>query len=164
MQALGEIHDGVNPVTKTANTLQSVEDHAVTEDQLVLFRIGPAQFQIKRTMSILKGAHESNETEVNVVKSSQPVCESQNEELNKGRFKEQLLVLCAEICESRDGFSPDSYHIQRARQQVIKLLDVTSILLFFQVDNCLLVLRGKKWGESVLLYRTANTLSELLTV
>lgn len=64
-------------------------------------------------------------------KKIKPVCKSQNEELNKGRFEEQLLVLCAEICEPWDGFSPVSYHIQSTGQQVIKLLDIAGILLFF---------------------------------
>lgn len=62
-------------------------------------------------------------------KVSQPVRQSEDEELNEGRFKEQLLVLCAEVCESWDGFGPDFYHVQRASQQVIELLNITNILL-----------------------------------
>lgn len=41
MQALGEIHDGVDPVTKAVNALQPVEDHTIAEDQFVLLGSWP---------------------------------------------------------------------------------------------------------------------------
>lgn len=42
MEALGELHDGINPVTKTADTLQAMQHHPIAEDQLVLLRIRPS--------------------------------------------------------------------------------------------------------------------------
>lgn len=42
---MGELHDGVEPVAETVNTLSPVEDQAVAEDELVLLRIRPDKFQ-----------------------------------------------------------------------------------------------------------------------
>lgn len=75
-----------------------------------------------------------------VEKYNQPVCQPKNEELNKGRFKKKLLILRAEVCESWDGLSPVSYNIQGTGQQVVELLDVAGILLFFQIVCLLLIL------------------------
>lgn len=38
-EALGEAHDGVDPVSEASHTLLAVQYHPVTEDQLVLLRI-----------------------------------------------------------------------------------------------------------------------------
>lgn len=45
MEAVGEIHDGVDPVAEAVNALRPVEDQAVAEDQLVLLGIWPNEFQ-----------------------------------------------------------------------------------------------------------------------
>jgi hypothetical protein len=41
VEALGEVHDGVYPVTETPYTLHPVKHHAIAEDQLVRLRVGP---------------------------------------------------------------------------------------------------------------------------
>lgn len=71
----------------------------------------------------------------------QPVCQAKDEEFNKGRFEKQLLILRAEVRESWDGLSPVSDYLQSTCQQIIKLLDVINILLFFQIVCLLLVLQ-----------------------
>lgn len=76
----------------------------------------------------------------------QPVCQAKDEEFNKGRFEKQLLVLRAEVCESWDGLSPVSYYLQSTRQQIVKLLDVINVLLFFQIICLLLVLQKEGKG------------------
>lgn len=78
------------------------------------------------------------------IKESQPVGKSEYEEFNKGRFKQQILVLWAEVWESWYVFSPSSDYIHGTSEQVVKLLDVTRIFLFLMVLHSLLVLLGNR--------------------
>lgn len=66
MQALGEIHDGVDPVTKAVNALQPVEDHTIAEDQFVLLRIRPA--------NIVQSAHWAGAVLVKMGFIIEPTC------------------------------------------------------------------------------------------
>lgn len=41
MEALREVHNGVDPVTEASHTLHPMEDRAVAEDELVRLTVGP---------------------------------------------------------------------------------------------------------------------------
>ena len=56
--------------------------------------------------------------------ANQPIGQSKDEEFNKGRFQEQLLVIVAKVCEPWYGFSPLFDHVHGTRQQVVELLDI----------------------------------------
>lgn len=81
----------------------------------------------------------------NIVKllkeNPKPISQTEDEELHECRFKEELLILLAEVCEPWDGLRPLSYNIQGTSEQLIELLDITSIFLFLQMIGFLLVLR-----------------------
>lgn len=57
-----------------------------------------------------------------------PVCQAQNEKFQKGRFKEEVLVLLGKISKRGDLFSPSADDLHGARQEIIELLDVLSVV------------------------------------
>lgn len=58
-----------------------------------------------------------------------PVREAEDEELDEGRFQQELLVFGAEVREARDALGPLPDHLHGGREQVVELLDVAGLLL-----------------------------------
>jgi hypothetical protein len=48
VEALGEVHDGVYPVTEAPYTLHPVKHHSIAEYQLVCLRVDPWKENINR--------------------------------------------------------------------------------------------------------------------
>lgn len=57
-----------------------------------------------------------------------PVCQAQNKELQKRRFKEEVLIHFREIRKPRYLFGPASYDAHGPSQQVVELLDVLRVI------------------------------------
>lgn len=57
-----------------------------------------------------------------------PVRQPQDEEFQEGGFKEKILILLREIGEARDLLRPASNDLHGARQEIIELLDVLSVV------------------------------------
>lgn len=57
-----------------------------------------------------------------------PVRQPQDEQLQEGGFKEEILILLGQITEARDLLRPASDDLHGARQEVVELLDVLSVV------------------------------------
>lgn len=73
-------------------------------------------------------------------KKPKPVSQAEDKELHERWFKEELLILLAEVCEPRDGLSPLSNNIQGPSEEVVELLDIPRVFLFLQMIGFLLIL------------------------
>lgn len=76
-----------------------------------------------------------------------PISQTQDEEFNEGRLQQQLLVLGAELGETRDALRPLPDHLHGGCEQVVKLLDVARILLLVGADFRLVVLKSENSRE-----------------
>lgn len=57
-----------------------------------------------------------------------PVCQPQDEELQEGGFKEEILILLRQIREARNLLCPAPDDLHGARQEIIELLNVLSVV------------------------------------
>lgn len=53
MEILGELYDRVNPFPKAPDALHAMQHHSITEDQLALFGLGPAEEKGKLSREVL---------------------------------------------------------------------------------------------------------------
>lgn len=54
MEALGELHDGVNPVPEASDTLHFVKHITIAENERVSFRIGPLKKKNSKALRLWK--------------------------------------------------------------------------------------------------------------
>lgn len=85
-----------------------------------------------------------------------PIRQTQDEELNKCRFQQQLLVLGAEVREARDAPGPLPDHLHGGCEQIVELLDVGGVFFLVQADFGLVILKLQTAEEQRLIERSTK--------
>lgn len=61
MEALGELHDGVNPVPEASDTLHFVKHITIAENERVSFRIGPLKKKQQQSLEVMESVRDSTQ-------------------------------------------------------------------------------------------------------
>lgn len=61
-------------------------------------------------------------------RAASPVRQPQHEQLQEGRFEEEVLVLFGQVGEARDLLGPAPDDLHGTRQEVVELLDVLRVV------------------------------------
>lgn len=140
MKGLRKVQDGVNPVPEAPHTLHFVQHGAIAEDELFHFRIGAGQRKKKTTTSVFISCY-LRVPALPYTKLHIPIRQAEDEEFNKSRFQQQLLVFWAEVAETRDALCPLSDDLHGGREQLVKLFDVVGVFFLARADFRLIILK-----------------------
>ena len=139
METLRKLQDGVDPVPKASDALRLVKHRAIAEDELVLFRIGPLEKQNTQFSYPMSQGCLVRQDDVTLLNS--PICKTEDEEFDERRLQQQVLVLGAEVTETRDALRPLPDHLHGGGEEVIELFDVVSVLFLVRTDLRLFILK-----------------------
>lgn len=128
LQVGWKLHYGVDPVSKTSDTLQPMEDNTITKNEFALHWIGSMVLERMTISKVMCDFHRFGKLFSGRKITGIPVRQAQNKELQKRRFKEEVLIRFWEIREPWYLFGPTSYNTHGPSQQVVELLYVLRVI------------------------------------